>query len=74
MYLWQSNTLKNIETQLVNHKNFIRSHRTSIVNVLYVEGLAKTNNGYSLKMSCFDEEMPVSRQFLMQVKEAVSNN
>lgn len=66
------NTLKNIEVQLAQRKSFIRCHRTSIVNALYIEKLVRSYSGYSLKMSCFDEEVPVSRQYLMQVKEAIT--
>ncbi|MCF6365470.1 MAG: LytTR family transcriptional regulator [Bacteroidales bacterium] len=68
------NTLKNIETQLSNQKNFIRCHRTSIVNIIYVESLVRNKNGYSLKMSCFEETIPVSRQYFLQVKDAISDN
>ena len=64
------NTLKNIESQLANQRSFIRCHRTRIINVMYIDELVRTYNGYSLKMSCFEEEIPVSRQYLMQVKEA----
>jgi len=68
------NTLKNIETQLANQKNFIRCHRTSIVNLFYVENMLRSHSGYQLKMSCFEETIPVSRQYFLQVKEAISNN
>ena len=63
------NTLKNIESQLAHQKSFIRCHRTRIINVMYIDELVRTYNGYSLKMSCFEEGIPVSRQYLMQVKE-----
>lgn len=67
-------TLKNIESQLGNQRSFIRCHRTSIVNIIYIEKLERNYSGYSLKMSCFDEKIPVSRQYFMQVKEAISVN
>lgn len=67
------NTLKNIEEQLAHRPSFIRCHRTSIVNALYIDKLVRTPGGYSLKMSCFDEEIPVSRPYLMQVKEAINS-
>ncbi|HAN19432.1 MAG: hypothetical protein A2X13_02040 [Bacteroidetes bacterium GWC2_33_15] len=68
------NTLKNIESQLFNQKIFIRCHRTSIVNTLFIDKLDKNYNGYSLKLSYFKENVPVSRQYLMQVKEVISAN
>lgn len=53
--------------------NFIRCHRTSIVNNFYIEKLVKSYSGYSLKLSCLDEDVPVSRQYLMPIKEAISS-
>lgn len=67
------NTLKNIEQQLMEKTNFIRCHRTSIVNNFYIEKLVKSYSGYSLKLSCLDEDVPVSRQYLMPIKEAISS-
>jgi hypothetical protein len=66
-------TLKNIEAQLSNIRSFIRCHRTSIVNVNYVEQLSRSYSGYNLKMNNFDEKIPVSRQYLIQVKAAISS-
>jgi hypothetical protein len=67
------NTLKNIEQQLVEKTNFIRCHRTSIVNNFYIEKLIRSYSGYGLKLSCLDEDVPVSRQYLMQIKEDISS-
>ncbi len=67
------NTLKSIESQLALQKRFIRCHRTRIVNIMYIDKVLRDFSGYYLKMSCFDEKIPVSRQFLMQLKEAISN-
>ncbi len=66
------NTLKNIEEQLSGKQFFIRCHRTSIVNILFVEKLLRTQNGNSLQMSTLGEDVPVSRQYLLKVKEAIS--
>jgi hypothetical protein len=65
------NTLKNIENQLFNHPGLIKCHRTRIVNINYIDKIVRDFNGYCLKMSCFDEKLPVSRQFLTQVREAM---
>ena len=67
-------TLKNIETQLSNYRSFIRCHRTSIINIIYIDKLERNYSGYSLKMSNLEENIPVSRQYFMQVKEAISVN
>jgi hypothetical protein len=66
------NTLKSIELQLTNHKDFVRCHRTSIVNIRFVDKVARDFSGYFLKMNHLDEKLAVSRPFLSQVKEAIS--
>ena len=63
-------TLKNVEVQLANHKSFLRCHRTRLVNIMYMDKLVRDFSGYSLKITCMEELLPVSRQFLMQVKDA----
>ncbi len=67
------NTLKNIETQLVQLPEFIRCHRTSIVNMLYVTKLERNYSGYRLKMRNLDHYIPVSRQYLILVKDLISS-
>ncbi len=66
------NTLKNIESQLIKRREFIRCHRTSVVNVEYVNKLVKNYSGYSLEINELKENIPVSRQYLIIVKEALS--
>lgn len=63
------NTLKNVEQQLRTFNNFIRTHRTSIVNILNIERLHKNFNTYWLSLVNTNETIPVSRQYLMAVKE-----
>lgn len=66
------NTLKNIETQLSQRKIFIRCHRTSLVNVSYIDKLFRSYSGYSLKLTCCDELIPVARQYVIHIKDALS--
>lgn len=66
------NTLKNIESQLANQHHFVRCHRASIVNVMHIDKLVRSYSGYSLKMNIFEEKIPVSRQYLIQVKKIIS--
>ncbi len=63
------NTLKNIEKQLKEFNNFVRTHRTSIVNIQYIDKLHKNFNTYWLTLEDTKEIIPVSRQYLMVVKE-----
>ncbi len=62
------NTLKNVEQQLREFNNFIRTHRTSIVNIQYIDKLNKNFNTYWLSLDKTNESIPVSRQYLMAVK------
>ncbi|MBL7111131.1 MAG: LytTR family transcriptional regulator [Bacteroidales bacterium] len=66
-------TLRNIESQLVHQRNFLRCHRTSIVNMIYLDKLVRSYGSYSLKLNCCDDTVPVSRQYLMQVKVAITD-
>ncbi len=66
------NTLRNIETQLKKYSEFIRTHRTCIVNKKFVLDFTHGYAGYKLKLSGYPEEIPVSRQYLLLVKEAIT--
>lgn len=63
------NTLKSIELLFKSYPDIIRCHRTCLINKNYVDKLSMSYKGYRLKMQYFDEEIPVSRQYLMSVKE-----
>ncbi|HLN21782.1 MAG TPA: LytTR family DNA-binding domain-containing protein [Bacteroidales bacterium] len=65
------NTLKNIELQLMAYPNFIRCHRICIVNTRHVENLKLINNNYVLSVRGFGEKLPVSRQYLIRLREAL---
>lgn len=63
------NTLRSIEQQLQEFNNFIRTHRTSIVNIQYIIKLNKNFNTHWLSLDNTIETIPVSRQYLMAVKD-----
>lgn len=63
------NTLKNIEKQLKEYNNFVRTHRSCIVNIQYIDKLNKNFNTYWLTLVDTKEIIPVSRQYLMTVKD-----
>jgi len=65
------NTLKNIEHQLKEYSIFIRCHRICIVNMHYIEKLDKKFNNHCLKIKGYQEEIPVSRQYLIKLKEVL---
>ena len=65
------NTLKNIELQLKEYSNFIRCHRISIVNRHYIEKLSRSYNNHWITIKGYKEQIPVSRQYLLKLKEAL---
>lgn len=65
------NTLKNLELQIKQYSNFVRCHRICIVNLHYIEKLVRKNNNHWLTIRGFDEQVPVSRQYLLKLKEAL---
>lgn len=66
------NTLKTLEKQLKKYHNYIRCHRSYIVNKTYIDTLINSAKGYKLKMIDFKDDIPVSRQYLLQTKEAIN--
>ncbi len=68
------NTLKNMEYLLARYQKFIRCHRSYIINIDYVEKLEKKYNIYSIRVREMDELLPVSRQYLMRLKEALEED
>lgn len=65
------NTLKNIELQLKSNSSFVRCHRTCIVNANYIERLSKDLNNHWLSIKGYEERIPVSRQYILKIKEAI---
>jgi DNA-binding LytR/AlgR family response regulator len=65
------NTLKNIEQQTKQYPNFIRCHRTCIINTLYIDKLNRDPNNHWLTIKGYDEQIPVSRQYLLKIKETI---
>jgi hypothetical protein len=65
------NTLKNVELQIKPYSNFIRCHRICIVNLHFIEKLIKINENYCLVIKGSGEQLPVSRQYLLRLREAL---
>jgi DNA-binding LytR/AlgR family response regulator len=65
------NTLKNIEQQIRQYSNFIRCHRICIVNLHYIEKLSRNDHSHWLTIRGLEEQVPVSRQYLLKLKEAL---
>jgi len=65
------NTLKNIQKALRSHTEFLRCHRTCIVNSSYIVNMTNSYKGHQLKLLDLDEEIPVSRQYILGIKEVL---
>lgn len=65
------NTLKNIELQIKPYSNFIRCHRICIVNQHYIEKLESDYSNHWLVIKGYNEHIPVSRQYLLKLKEVI---
>jgi len=64
-------TLKNVLHDLKDFPEFIRCHRTCIANMNYVLNLNNNYKGHYLIMLDIDEYIPVSRQYIINVQEAL---
>jgi len=65
-------TMKSIEDQLRAFPEMVRCHRTCIVNTGSVLKMQKTARGNILKIHDYEEDIPVSRQYLLSVKAALA--
>ena len=63
------NTITNIQSRLRKYPQFLRCHRTCIINSHYIVNLTNSYKGYRLKILDYDDEIPVSRQYILDVKE-----
>lgn len=64
-------TLRRAEDKLSDFPYFVRCHRICIVNINYVEELIKAHDGYKLRVTNISGEVPVSRQYILRVREAL---
>jgi hypothetical protein len=67
------NTLKYIQHELRDNTDFIRCHRTCIVNSTYILNLTNSYKGHRLVMLDIEEEIPVSRQYILGIKDALDS-
>lgn len=64
-------SMKNIETQLLNIKEFIRCHNSFIINVKYLSGVYGNSKAYKFTLNHVDFEIPVSRNFPKEIIETL---
>jgi hypothetical protein len=61
-------TLKKTNLQLSKSRNIVRCHRTCLVNILYIEKLARNYSGHFIKIKNSEITLPVSRQYYSSIK------
>ena len=62
-------TLKKLEETSASFATLFRCHRTAIVNLVQVEKVNGTAQGYKLKLAFMVDEIPVSRNLNKELKE-----
>lgn len=67
------NTMKSTERLLKKYKEMIRCHRSCIVNKNYIKKVSRSSDGLSLNLFDYPQEIPVSRQYVIRVKEALKS-
>lgn len=65
------NTIKNTEEFFSKYPTLVRCHRTCIVNKNYIQKLEKGNEGLKLVLFDYPQEIHVSRQYALKIKEAL---
>jgi DNA-binding LytR/AlgR family response regulator len=65
------NTLKNAEELFSKYPSLIRCHRSFIVNKNYIQKLIKGSEGLKLLLFDYPQEIHVSRQYALQIKQAL---
>lgn len=68
-------TLTNLESLVIDHPQFQRSHRCCLINTHLINRIMNTSGNYSIQMSGLDFEVPVSRSKIAELKSlALSKN
>ncbi len=67
-------TFKSIEDQLKPFSQMIRCHRSYIINMDHIIRLHREYGRIFLKMNGLEEDIPVSRQYFLGIKNALESN
>lgn len=68
------NTLKSTEESLAAYPEMIRCHRSCIVNKNHIRSLKRNNEGLVLSLNHYPDEIHVSRQYALNVKQALKTS
>ena len=67
-------TLKNTEELFSKYPSMIRCHRSCIVNKNFIQKITKGTDGLKLNLFDYPQEIHVSRQYALKVKEALKES
>jgi hypothetical protein len=67
------NTITNVQSQLRKYPEFLRCHRSCIINSVYIVSLTNNYMGYRLKLLDYEDDIPVSRQHILSIKEYIDS-
>jgi DNA-binding LytR/AlgR family response regulator len=68
------NTIKNVETQIMEAGNLFKCHRAYIINLSHVEKVMGNSQGYRLMVKFLDKEIPVARNYSKSFREALKRS
>lgn len=60
-------TLKKVELQLFDVKEFVRCHKSYIINISFLRRISGNAQGFKMHLNHLDFEIPVSRSFPRQI-------
>jgi DNA-binding LytR/AlgR family response regulator len=66
-------TLKKMEEQLSENQQFVRCHKSFIVNLQKLQHVKGNAQGYKLKLEGLDFEIPVSRKLSKTILEKIAS-
>jgi len=67
------NTMSNTEKLVDSYPQLIRCHRSCIVNKNYIQKFERGRDGLILHLFDYAQEIPVSRQYTLKVREALKS-
>lgn len=66
-------TLEQVKDLMHAFPSFVQCHRSYIINLHYIKDIQRTSRGYHLQMCNMKRHIPISRTFLLEIKERISD-
>ncbi|MDX8337644.1 LytTR family transcriptional regulator DNA-binding domain-containing protein [Draconibacterium sp. IB214405] len=64
-------TMKSTENLLKKYAEIVRCHRSCMVNKNYIKKVSRGTDGLTLNLFDYPQEIPVSRQYVLRLKESL---